>query len=85
MLLPLEYVSWLLAWLQIRTCVLRYFDGELSKSADASIQMYLQRKRRGMGQIGPVECLRLLLFGSWIVIFAVADKRMGVKTSVDEL
>ncbi|KAK8760571.1 hypothetical protein V5799_028160, partial [Amblyomma americanum] len=58
MLLPMEYVSWLLAWLQIRTCVLRYL---------------------------PVECLRLLLFGSWIVILAVADKHVGVKTSVDEL
>ncbi|XP_077497169.1 uncharacterized protein LOC144107832 [Amblyomma americanum] len=33
----------------------------------------------------PVECLRLLLFCSWIVIPAVADKRVGVKTSVDEL
>ncbi|KAL3172260.1 hypothetical protein MRX96_013234 [Rhipicephalus microplus] len=83
LVLPMECVTLVVAWIHVRVFVLQYFDQELKKSTQCNIRLYLQKKRHGMGRIGCAECLPVLLFGAWVMMHRITDKNIGFSTSAD--
>ncbi|KAH7982081.1 hypothetical protein HPB52_002876 [Rhipicephalus sanguineus] len=67
---------------------LEYFrdDQELNKNTAFNIQLFLQKKRHGMGSIGRIECLPVLLFGAWTMVHSITDKNVvGFSTTADDM
>ncbi|XP_070384671.1 uncharacterized protein [Dermacentor albipictus] len=85
MVLPMECVTLMVAWLHVRAFVLRQFDVELDKNTQINIQLFLQKKRHGMERIGCSECLSVLLFSAWTVIHSVTHRHTGLRTTTDDM
>ncbi|KAL1418357.1 hypothetical protein MTO96_005732 [Rhipicephalus appendiculatus] len=85
LVLPMECVTLMVAWIHVRVFVLQHFDQELNKNTEFNIQLFLQKKRHGMGTIGRIECLPVLLFGAWTIVHSITDKNIGFSTTADDM